>query len=506
MRTVSGRTDRIVVVGAGLAGLSAALRLAGAGREVTIVERDDGPGGRAGRLELTAPDGGTYRFDTGPTVLTMPDLIADALDCVGERMEDWLELEPVTPLYRARFADGSSIDVLSDVDAMAENIRTVCGPQDADGYRRYVGFVSELYRAEMRTFIDRNIDSPLGLLTPDLLTLVRLGAFRRLAPKVASYLRDPRLQRVLSFQAMYAGLSPYDALAIYAVISYMDSVAGVFFPKGGLHAVPLALAGAAEKAGVQLRYGTTVARVLVEGGRARGVVTDDGERVDADAVVLTADLPVAWRELLGTTPRRVARQRYSPSCFLLLAGARTTREDQAHHTIHFGDAWKQTFAELIDRGQLMSDPSLLVTTPSVTDPALAPAGRSVHYVLAPTPNLRAGIDWRSAGPRYRDELVGRLERLGYDGLGAAIEVEHTTTPLDWAERGLEAGAPFAAAHTFGQTGPFRAPNLPRRGPDGVVFAGSGTVPGVGVPMVLLSGRLAAERITGPDRGYRSRAY
>jgi phytoene desaturase len=505
VRTVPGKTDRVVIVGAGLAGLSAALRLTGAGREVTVLEREDVPGGRNGLLEV-AGAGGTYKFDTGPTVLTMPDLIADALDCVGEKLEDWLELTPVDPLYRAYYPDGSQLDIKADVGEMSAEVERVCGPDEAAGYLRYVDFVSKLYRYEMKDFIDRNIDSPFDLLTPNLARLVAIGGFSKLAPKVEQYLKDPRTQRVLSFQSMYAGLSPYDALAIYAVIAYMDSVAGVFFPKGGMHAVPRALAGAAEKHGVELRYGTTVSRVLVEHGRAVGVETADGERFDADVVVLNPDLPVAYRELLPpeSTPRRVKSLTYSPSCFLLLAGSSQAYTKAAHHNIHFGKAWKEVFTDLIDRQQLMTDPSILVTNPTHSDPSLAPDGKHIYYVLLPTPNLTAGIDWSVVGPRYRDEAVARLEAMGYVGFGDAIEVEDVTTPADWGRRGMEAGAPFAAAHSFLQTGPFRPSNLAPK-VDGVVFCGSGTQPGVGVPMVLLSGRLAAERILGKDKTYRSRA-
>ncbi len=501
MRTVPSPTDRVVVVGAGLGGLSAALRLAGAGREVTVVEREHVPGGRAGLLE----DQG-FRFDTGPTVLTMPDLIADTLDCVGERLEDWLELTPLDPIYRAFYPDGSVLDVKSDTAAMAEEVRRVCGPQEARGYERYVEFVSKLYRWEMADFIDRNTDSPLDLLTTNLARLAAAGAFRRLAPKVGSYLKDPRTRRVLSFQSMYAGLSPYDALALYAVIAYMDSVAGVFAPKGGMHAVPQALAGAAEKHGVVFRYGESVTRVLVEHGRAVGVETATGDRIDADVVVLNPDLPVAYRELLppSATPRRVRKLRYSPSCFLLLAGSSATYRRTAHHNIHFGRDWKGTFTDLIDRGRLMADPSLLVTSPTHSDPSLAPPGKQSFSVLVPTPHAGADLDWGVLGPRYRDEVVARLEALGYLGFGDAIEVEHVTTPADWQRRGLEQGAPFAIAHSFFQTGPFRPANLAPH-VEGVVFTGSGTRPGVGVPMVLLSGRLAAERIVGRDRTYRSRA-
>jgi phytoene desaturase len=491
MRTVKGPTDHVVVVGAGLGGLAAALHLAGAGREVTILERELVPGGRNGLLT----DSG-YSFDTGPTVLTMPDLIADALAAVGEELDDWLDLVPLTPLYRSYYPDGSTLDVHADTDAMADEVARVCGSDEAVGYRRYVDFVTRLYKYEMNDFIDKNIDSPLHLLTPNLARLTAIGGFRRLAPKVEQYLKDPRTQRVLSFQSMYAGLSPYDALAIYAVIAYMDSVAGVYFPKGGMHAVPRAMAAAAEKHGVRIRYGTTVERVETQGDRAVAVHTEDGERVACDAVVLNPDLPVAYRDLLGREPWSVRRLTYSPSCFLLLAGSSARYSQTAHHNIHFGDAWRGVFRELIDDKRLMSDPSLLVTNPTRTDPSLAPDGRESYYVLFPTPNLDADIDWREVGPRYRDEVVRTLEARGYVGFGDGIEVEHLTTPLDWEARGMERGAPFAASHTFGQTGPFRPGNLWGQN---VVFAGSGTRPGVGVPMVLLSGRLAAERVLGPSR-------
>ena len=492
-RTVTGRTDDVVIVGAGLAGLSCALRLAGAGRTVTILERESVPGGRAGLID----DAG-FRFDTGPTVLTMPDLIRDAFAAVGEAMDDWLDLVPVEPLYRAYYPDGSQLDVHSDVDAMAAEIERVISPAEAEGYRRYVEFVSKLYRYEMRDFIDTNIDSPVDLLTENLAKLVAIGGFRKLTPKVRQYLNDPRTERLFSFQAMYAGLSPQDALAIYAIIAYMDSVAGVYFPKGGMHALPRAMAAAAEKHGVTIRYSTEVTRVELEGSRAVAVHTAAGERIGADVVVLNPDLPVAYKELLGHEPWSVRRLTYSPSCFLLLAGSSATYTKTAHHNIHFGRSWNGVFRELIDEQRLMSDPSILVTNPTYSDPSLAPDGKQIYYVLFPTPNLDADIDWRTVGPRYRDEVVRTLEERGYIGFGDGIEVEHVTTPLDWAARGLERGAPFAAAHSFGQTGPFRPSNL---WGDNVVFTGSGTQPGVGVPMVLVSGRLAAERITGPDPSY-----
>ncbi len=490
-RRVVGPTERVVVVGAGLAGLSCAVHLAAAGREVTVLEREPVPGGRAGLLV----DGG-YRFDTGPTVLTMPDLLADVFAAAGEELTDWLTLDRLDPAYRAHYPDGTTLDVHADVEATADGIARACGDGEAAGFRRYVAFVTDLYRYELRDFIDRNIDSPRDLLTRDLAHLVALGAFRRLAPKVRQYLSDPRTVRLFSFQSLYAGLAPRDALALYAVIAYMDSVAGVYFPRGGMHQVPLALAAVAEKHGVSFRYGTTVTSVERTGRRARAVHTADGERIAADVVVLNPDLPVAYRELLGIEPWTVRRQRYSPSCVVLLLGSSATYAGAAHHNIHFGRSWDGVFRELVDRGQLMSDPSLLVTVPTRSDPSLAPADRHSYYVLAPTPNLASGLDWTRLGATYRDELVRTLERRGYVGLGDAVEVEHLTTPVDWWRRGMERGTPFGAAHSFLQTGPFRAHNV---WGENIVFTGSGTQPGVGVPLVLISGRLAAERVTGPAR-------
>ena len=346
----------------------------------------------------------------------------------------------------------------------------------------------------MADFIDRNIDSPFDLLTPNLARLAAIGGFRRMAPKANDYLKDPRTQRVFSFQAMYAGMSPHDALSIYSVIAYMDSVAGVFFPKGGMHAVPEAMAAAAQKHGVTFRYSTTVSSVEHDGSRASAVITTDGERIPADVVVLNPDLPVAYRDLLGIEPWSVRRLTYSPSCAVLLAGSSAHYSKIAHHNIHFGRSWEGVFTDLIDRGRLMADPSLFVTNPTRSDPDLAPEGKQSYYVLFPTPNLDAPIDWTNEAPRYRDHMVSVLEERGYIGFGDAIEVEHLTTPLDWAAQGMERGSPFASAHSFVQTGPFRPGN---RWGENVVFTGSGTQPGVGVPMVLISGRIAAERIVGP---------
>jgi phytoene desaturase len=267
-----------------------------------------------------------------------------------------------------------------------------------------------------------------------------------------------------------------------------------------------ALAGAATAAGAEIVYGRTVTGLEQAGGRVRAVRhrasrgADGGpatERLACDAVVLTPDLPVVHR-LLGRAPRRLVPLRYSPSAVVLHAGLARPRRELTHHTISFGAAWESTFREIVDDGRLMSDPSLLVTRPTATDPELAPPARDLLFVLAPCPNTAAGpIDWPRVGPAYRDELLAVLESrgVGLAGLAGEIETSRLVTPADWAADGLAAGTPFSLAHTLAQTGPFRPRNLVA-GLDNAVLAGCGTTPGVGIPPVLISGRLAAQRITG----------
>jgi phytoene desaturase len=490
VRALRGRTDHVVVVGAGFAGLAAALHLAGRGREVTLVERCPWPGGRAGRRDI---DG--YRIDTGPTVLTMPDIIDEAFAAVGETLSQRLELLPVDPAYRAAFADGGSIDVHSDEERMAAAVREFAGPQAEHGYRRLRDWLDLLYRTEFEGFIAANFDSPLSLLNARLARLIALGGFRRWDTMVKRHIGDPRLRRVFTFQSLYAGVAPQHALAVYAVIAYMDTVAGVFFPRGGVRALPDALAAAATDAGVRCCYGSTVTALERAGEGITAVHTDQGRRIACDAVVLTTELPQTYR-LLGRTPRRLLRIRAAPSAVVLHVGCPAAPSQSAHHTILFGGSWDQTFTDIIRDGRLMADPSLLVTRPTVSDPSLAPAGRDLLYVLAPAPNLSRGdIDWSRTGGAYAESLLDVVQDRLLPGLRDGAQLLHVDTPADWARQGMAAGTPFALAHTFAQTGPFRPANTVR-GIDNAVLAGSSTLPGVGVPTTLISGRLAADRVTG----------
>ena len=492
---------RIVIVGAGLGGLSAACHLSQQHHDITIVERASVPGGRAGLIE----DAG-YRIDPGPCVLTMTGILGDAFAAAGAAIDDHVKIHPVDPMYRAVFDEsdgGGELRVRHGREQMTEEIRRFAGSREADNFGRFVDWLTELYHVETPAFIDRNFDSILDLARPlpPGLKLLKLGGFAKQHNLVAKYFKDPRLQKIFSFQAMYAGLSPFKALGAYAVITYMDTVAGVFFPEGGMHAVSRGLAAAAQKAGVQIRYGESVERILRASGAngpVRGVRLANGEVIGADVVVVNADLPVAYSSLLPEleAPRVARRGEFSPSCVLWLAGVKGSLPEGAeHHNIHFGGQWKEAFKALLEDGTRMPDPSLLITVPTISDPALAPPDRHILYVLEPTPHLGGNINWDLERDTIISDIRRRVSALGYPAQIENVEVAHAFDPNDWERQGMAMGTPFALSHKFFQTGPFRPSNVDRRVP-GVVFVGSSTVPGVGVPMVLLSGRLAAERVAG----------
>lgn len=482
---------RVIVIGAGLSGLAAACHLTGAGHDVVVMESQSAPGGRAGRFEREG-----FRFDTGPVVMTMPELVHEPLRAIATDPERLVPMTRLDPAYRAVYPDGSQLFIPASMDELRAEIARECGAADAAGFDRFLVWLEALYDTEFGPFLDSNLSSPLDLVRSPRTAarLLSLGGLRALGPSVDRFFTDDRLTRVFSFQALYAGVAPAYARAVLAVITYMDSVRGVFYPESGMHAVPVAMAEAVTAAGVPIHLDTPVTELLRRSdGAVAGVRMADGARTHADAVVCTVDLPVAYEKLLPDlrAPRAARVGQFSPSAVVWHVGSSSPPTAHVrHHNIHFGRDWDGAFESLIGRQELMPDPSRLVTVPSVTDPHAAPDGSSTMYVLEPVPHLGSTLDWRREAGPMRERLHAFLAAGGYP---TDIVVEELVTPLDWQAQGMHLGTPFALAHTFGQSGPFRPSNIDRRVP-GLVFAGSGTTPGVGVPMVLLSGKLAAQRV------------
>ncbi|MFC4586033.1 phytoene desaturase family protein [Sphaerisporangium corydalis] len=483
----------VVVVGAGLGGLSAAMRLAGAGRDVIVVEARDVPGGCCGTANL-----GPYRFDTGPSVLTMPGVLAETFAAAGEEMDRWLPLRRLDPSYRLTYHDGSHLDVVPGEEAMAEQVRALCGAAEAARYVRFRRVLGEMFDVEWPAFIDRDMTRLRSLVHPYALArIAALGGFRSLDGLVRRHLTDDRLVKAHTFQALYVGLSPKRALGIYAVVAHMDTVGGVYFPlEGGMHAIPRAMAAVAEKAGAVIRYGVRATKIETDASGVAAVRLDTGERIATREVVVACDLHRAHAGLLppGAGDWRLRRPRFSPSCLVMHFGLDRPLTGQAHHTLHFGKEWDSTFTALA-AGRPQPDPSLLVTYPE-SDADAAPTGHTTLTVLEPTPNLTNGTRRDRLTSRLEERLLHRLADLGYDGLAGSPRF--TVDPPAWERLGHTAGTPFALDHRLTQTAWFRPAARARRVP-GLHFAGMHTAPGVGVPPVLISGRLAAERILGNPR-------
>ncbi len=493
MQGVRGRTDRIVIIGAGLGGLACALHLAAAGRQVVMLESTGRPGGLAGRLSI-----GGFEFDTGPSAVAAPEVLAETFAAVGEELRDWLDLMPLDPTVRAHFPDGSTLDVIPDRDRMADEVRRVCGPREARAYLNYAAYAENVWHTLRRRLRDRSPDSPADLLRPALLgealRLAAGGMRHGLEHRIGQFFTDPRCRRLFAVQSLLAGVAPHQAPALFTALPFLDPCGKVYFPRGGMHAMPAALAGAAQKHGVTIRYDTAAARLETYAGRARAVHTVEGERIPADVVVLPPVL--AEGELRPPAPAG-GPGRPTTSCVLVHLGSRQKYGRIAHHNLHFGRGWREPLADVQRHRRPMRDPVLLVANPTRTDPQLAPADREIYQIMVPAPpapDAAAAARWRTGlAQRYAGELIATLEARGYLDLGQHIDLAHVVTPADWAAPGHR---PLRTGRPYGHPSGARRGSDPHAEAPNIVFVGSGTKPGVGVPMVLMSGRHAAARITG----------
>ena len=436
-----------------------------AGRDVTILESNSSVGGRVGVYQ-----GNDYSIDNGAN--GAHDARTRRRRACRRRCRPSLDKPPNSLCtssirrYHARFADGTALDVHADPEDMAAEVSRVCGPEEAQRYRALRRWLNRIFDAEFDRFMDADFDSPLGLVNSrdavkDLSRLVALGGFGKLGGQVDRKIRDPRLRRIFTFQALYAGRCSVSGPRGVRGDRSHGHLTRRLLPRGAECArSPSRWADAFTEAGGILHLGRTVERLEVSGRRVHTVHTRDGERVDCDAAVLTPDMAVTDSLLRPHTRLRPRPVRTSPSAVVIHGTVSSAVADewpaQRHHMIDFGEAWKRTFAEITarrGRGRLMSDPSLLVTRPAQTDPSLAFSRdgriREPLSVLAPAcPNLdSASLDWSTLGPPYVREIILTLQERGYRGLVEGFEIDHVDTPQTWLEKGMAAGSPFAAAHT-----------------------------------------------------------
>jgi phytoene desaturase len=479
------------IIGAGFGGLALAIRLQSAGIATTLIEAREKPGGRAYVWER---DG--FTFDAGPTVITDPNCLEELWALSGHRLAEDVTLLPVSPFYRLNWPDGTSFDYSNDEPALRAEIAKL-NPRDVAGYAKFLDYAAGVYREGYEklgsvAFLD--FKSMISAAP----ALARYQAWRSVYSIVSSFVEDEHLRQALSFHTLLVGGNPMSTSAIYALIHKLEKSGGVWFAKGGTHALIRGMVKHFERLGGVVRLGEPVVEIETMGDRATGIRTASGWRGDFDMVASNADIMHSYRDLLGSSDRgrrvgkALARKRFSPSLFLIHFGVKGTWPGIPHHMILFGPRYEGLLTDIYKNGVLPADFSLYLHHPSITDPAMAPEGCSTFYALAPVPHLgKAPLDWDALQDSYADRIIDEIERRLMPGLRERIVTRFHYTPIDF-ERDLNAhlGSAFSLEPLLTQSAWFRTHNRDDAIPN-LYFVGAGTHPGAGIPGVVGSAKATA---------------
>ena len=494
----SRRDDRpkAAIIGAGLGGLSAGIHLARQGWQVDILERNERSGGRMNQINEAG-----FKIDMGPTMLMMPEVVEDLFRVCGRNVKDYLQWSRITPAYRVTWPDGTFLDMGENVEQMLSRIREF-SPADAERFPAFVAKMKDKYQTARGAFIEKPFNTLGSMLRPGTVKgMLKTLPLESVAKFVGRYLQNEKLQQAFTFQTLYLGMSPYDCPAIYALLPYIEMEFGVWFPVGGT----IALADALEKLfcelGGEIHYHAAAEKILLEGKRAVGVKTTHGDEFHADVVVGNLDLPTVYRKLLPPEVRRkhtdakLEAKEYGCSGYLLYLGVKKIESPWPHNTIVLSESYKEILDDICAKKVLPRDPAMHVCIPTRTDPSLAPPGHDVVYVLVPCPNTQGNIDWEKEAPLLRERVLDKLEATGLPGLRDKIVFERDFTPPQFESLyGCHAGSAFSGlTPAFLQSAWFR-PHSRSEDIQDLYFVGASTHPGGGVPIVLTSGRHAAEEI------------
>jgi phytoene desaturase len=498
-------SQKILIVGAGPGGMATAMRLAAAGYEVAIYEAADRVGGRMRGFEL-----GPYQFDTGPTILQVPHVYDELFGACGLHFSDYVKLTRLDPNTRIKFWDGTHVDLTSNIPAFKAQLATF-GPDLPAAFERWY---AEHLRKEVvgyGPYLGSPVRSPLGYLRPDeIAAALPFRPWETLYQHFERFFPDERLVYALAYQAKYLGMHPTACSSVFSLVTSLEFRYGIWHPEGGFRALARGLAQAARDLGVQIHLGRPVRQVLVEDGRAQGLLMADGERLLADAVVVNADFAHAVQHLLPAdargpyTDRKLAKMEFSCSTFMLYLGVARRWDDLPHHQLYLSESIRRrdplwAKSAVLDE----DDPSFYVCNPTIVDPANAPAGHSTLFVLVPVPNLRTPIDWAAKKGPYRELILRQMAKLGYTGVQDHIVAEHMYTAETWRdEHRTHLGAVFNLIHSWTQLGPLR-PHIRHQGTHGLYWIGGAVHPGSGLMTILEAAKSAvhfiAEDVPAPAR-------
>ncbi|MEM1268275.1 MAG: phytoene desaturase [Pseudomonadota bacterium] len=479
-----------VIIGAGFGGLAAGVRLGAKGYRVVVLDRLDAPGGRG-----TARHQNGYRFDLGPTIVTVPQVFRALWEVAGRRMEDDVTLVPMTPYYTIRFPDGSEFRATGDVDAMRAEVSRL-SPRDVPGFDAFMQDSKERYWKGFEALGRIPMHDPWETIRV-LPSFARLRADRSTYALAASRMRDERLRMAFSFHPLFIGGNPFRVTSMWSLVSHIEKEFGVFYTVGGAAALAEGIAGLIRHLGGELQFGVDVDEIVTKDGRATGVKLEDGTTLSADIVVSNADAGHTYTHLLRTqkrrrwTDRKFSRMRWSSGLFVWHFGTEGTREmwpNIGHHTILNGPRYRGLVTDIFRNGRLAEDMSIYLHRPSVSDPTAAPAGCDSWYALAPVPHLgfRKPIDWSAEAAPFLERMKDMLERDAIPGLRDHITETHVMTPEDFKARYRSPyGAGFSIEPRILQSAWFRPHNRSEE-VAGLYLVGAGSHPGAGLPGVVSS--------------------
>jgi phytoene desaturase len=486
-------TKRILVIGAGLGSLSGALRLAKMGFDVTLFEKNETIGGKLNEKKL-----GAYRFDTGPSLLTMPFVIDELFAFLGFRREDFLDFAAIEPICRYFYPDGVRLDASADVEKMKREMAKL-SPRDAEVYENFLSYAERIYKLTADIFLFSPIHEFAEILKwrnlPTLLRLPQIDPLRTVHGGVSRFFKDKRLVQLFDRYATYNGSNPYRAPATLNVIPYVEYVLGSYYIRGGMYRLAEALLQIAGKLGVKIHASTAVEKILHDGNRVTGLMVN-GEKLAADYVLCGQDVVVAHNQLIdGFKKCRARLNRLEPSCsgLVFLWGVHKKYSELAHHNIIFSRDYKKEFGQIFKEKKAPDDPTIYVAITSKSDPAHAPPDSENWFVLLNMPYLTKELNWQSETGRVRESILKKLHRIGIV-LADHIEAEFVFNPEDFYQRYLSNRGSIYGISSNSRSTAFKRPANRSRQLNGLYFAGGSTHPGGGIPLVLLSGKIAAELI------------
>jgi phytoene desaturase len=488
------KTKNVIVIGAGIGGITAATHLAQQGLKVTVLEKNDRPGGRCDRLSHEG-----HHFDTGPTLLVMPLLYEKEFAALGTPMHALLDLQRVDPTYHLVFDDGSRLALTSNMDCLRDQMEAI-EPGSFQGMLRYLEEGHRHYDLGIEKLVYPDFRSASDFFKPGNLPLLyQVKPLVKHYANMSNYFSEPRLKAAFTFQDVYMGLSPFDAPATFSMMPYTELAHGVFYPRGGMYQIVEALMSLARQAGVEFVYDATVERIDTNQTHAHGVIVD-GQRLAADAILANADLPYVHQDLLPQDGqiKKLARMRYSCSVISFFWGVDKVYETLPPHTLFLADDYRENFQSIIQDLSLPANPSLYIHAPARLDPNMAPVGQDTVIAIVPVGHMSENgeQDWAGVRDRARKEVFRRLHTLGIDDLEQHIKFEINFTPLSWRKRyNLVKGSTHGLCHNLTQLGYFR-PDYQHPRYRNLYFVGASTRPGTGIPSAMISGRQSAQRIIG----------